>query len=248
MTSSTPLSIGDVAEQSGVSVKTLRHYDEIGLLTPSGRGDNGYRLYDDADIARLQQITSLKQLGFSLEQIGDFLRRPDVSPLGILEMHLTQMRSQLKHTQDALDRLDGLTRFLKGQRSVSAKAMLSAIHAMQETEKYYTEEELDEIHERGRELGREKIVAVENEWPQLIAQAKEAMEQNLDPASPAVQRIAKRWKELVDMFTGGNPAIEAKLKKAYTEKPATMQQAGGPDPEIMAFMGKALAVLQTKKA
>ena len=67
------LKVGDLAKQTGVSVRTLHYYDEIGLLSPSHRTEVGYRLYSKDDIIRLQQIVSLKQIGFSLEEIRDCL-------------------------------------------------------------------------------------------------------------------------------------------------------------------------------
>ena len=70
--------VGELAKRTGVSVRTLHYYEEIGLLAPSRRSEAGYRLYGDADVVRLQQIMSLRQLGFSLEQIRDCLHRDDV--------------------------------------------------------------------------------------------------------------------------------------------------------------------------
>ncbi len=61
--------IGSVARLAGVTVRTLHHYDEIGLLAPSGRSDSGYRRYGDADLERLQQILFYRELGFGLDDI-----------------------------------------------------------------------------------------------------------------------------------------------------------------------------------
>src|SRR6478752_6178684 len=76
--------VGELAERTGLTVRTLHHYDAMGLLSPSGRTDSahgaGHRLYNAADLAKLQQITSLKLLGFSLDQIRDYLARSDYDP------------------------------------------------------------------------------------------------------------------------------------------------------------------------
>ncbi|NUT23362.1 MAG: MerR family transcriptional regulator [Hamadaea sp.] len=69
--------VGKVAELAGVTVRTLHHYDEIGLLTPGGRTSAGYRRYDDADLDRLQQILLYRELGFTLEEIAVILDDPD---------------------------------------------------------------------------------------------------------------------------------------------------------------------------
>jgi DNA-binding transcriptional MerR regulator len=75
------LKVGDLARRTGLTVRTLHHYDAIGLLKPSLHSEAGYRLYTAGDIARLQQVLSLRQLGFSLDEVRDCLDRPDFSPL-----------------------------------------------------------------------------------------------------------------------------------------------------------------------
>lgn len=65
--------IGEVAARTGLSLRTIRHYDEIGLLPPSGRTDGGFRLYSDDDVERLLLVRTLKPLGFSLETTGELL-------------------------------------------------------------------------------------------------------------------------------------------------------------------------------
>lgn len=66
--------IGELAERTGLSLRTIRHYDQIGLLTPSGRSEGGFRLYTEDDHDQLMLIRRMKPLGYSLEQMGDLLR------------------------------------------------------------------------------------------------------------------------------------------------------------------------------
>src|SRR3990170_1630005 len=95
MATNAAMKVGELAKRTGVSVRTLHYYEEIGLLTPSGRSKAGHRLYGADDIVRLQQIRSLRQLGFSLDEIGDCLRRPDFSPLHVIELNMTQLGEQI---------------------------------------------------------------------------------------------------------------------------------------------------------
>ena len=76
------LQVGELAKITGLTIRTLHHYDEIALLKPSLRTEAGYRVYTAADVARLQHILSLRQLGFSLNEIRDCLDRPGVFSLG----------------------------------------------------------------------------------------------------------------------------------------------------------------------
>lgn len=73
MTAQRPMQIGELAERTGLSIRTLRHYDEIGLLRPSARSDGGFRLYTPDDESRLLLIRRMKPLGYSLEQMGELL-------------------------------------------------------------------------------------------------------------------------------------------------------------------------------
>lgn len=92
--------VGEVAQWSGVTVRTLHHYEHIGLLSPAGRSSSGYRLYDDSDLERLQQILFYRELGFSLDHIAAAL----ASPKDALE-HLADQRGLLL---DRIQRLQGL--------------------------------------------------------------------------------------------------------------------------------------------
>jgi MerR family transcriptional regulator, thiopeptide resistance regulator len=72
--------VGQVADLAGVTIRTLHHYDHIGLLTPSGRSDSGYRRYEHADLERLQQVLLYRELGFPLEEIATILDDPEPTP------------------------------------------------------------------------------------------------------------------------------------------------------------------------
>src|SRR2546421_8353984 len=100
------MKVGELARRTGLTVRTLHYYDEIGLLAPSQHTASGHRLYGAADVARLQQIKSLRQLGFSLEQIRDCLNGPDFSPLRLVESHLAHLREQVALHQRLCGKLE----------------------------------------------------------------------------------------------------------------------------------------------
>ncbi|WP_092605945.1 MerR family transcriptional regulator [Raineyella antarctica] len=79
---SSVMHIGVVAERTGLSLRTLRHYDEIGLVHPTGRTDGGFRLYSEADVERLLLIRRMKPLGFSLQEMQDLLTLTDALAAG----------------------------------------------------------------------------------------------------------------------------------------------------------------------
>lgn len=69
--------IGELSERTGLSLRTIRHYDQMGILIPSGRSEGGFRLYTEEDFGRLMLIRQMKPLGYSLEQVGDLLHALD---------------------------------------------------------------------------------------------------------------------------------------------------------------------------
>ena len=73
MSSAAPMHIGEVAERTSLSLRTLRHYDEIGLIVPSGRTEGGFRLYAEEDVARIMLVRRMKPLGYSLDEIRTVL-------------------------------------------------------------------------------------------------------------------------------------------------------------------------------
>ncbi len=231
--------VGDLARRTGVSIRALHYYDEIGLLTPSYHSGAGHRLYSPEDVARLQQIKSLQALGFSLEQIRDCLQRRDFAPRDVIEQHLRRLREQVALQQQLCVRLEALAEHMRTAETVSVEEFLQTIERMTMIEKYYTPEQLAEIQERGRHLGDEAIRQAEAEWKDLIAQVRAEMDFGTDPAAESVQRLAARWMDLVRAFSGGNPGIEQALRKMYEQEPALRQQTGV-DAAMSEYIGKAL--------
>ncbi|MFE5812542.1 MerR family transcriptional regulator [Streptomyces sp. NPDC056479] len=88
-------SVGQVSAFAGVTVRTLHHYHRAGLLSPSGRSGAGYRLYDDADLARLQQILFYRELGFSLDEIAEILKDPQANALEQLRGRVRQLTEEI---------------------------------------------------------------------------------------------------------------------------------------------------------
>src|SRR3954452_11758466 len=92
--------VGKVARLAGVTVRTLHHYDEIGLLSPSERAATGYRRYDERDLDRLQQILYYRELGFSLEEIATILADPRADPVAHLRRQHELLTTRMKRMRE----------------------------------------------------------------------------------------------------------------------------------------------------
>ena len=207
--------VGELARLTGVSVRTLHHYDAVGLLCPSRRSDAGYRLYEREDIVRLGQIKSLRHMGFSLEEVRDCLSRADFSPQQIVHLHLAKVKEQIELQQKLAARLEAVEAQMKHRKTVSTQEFIRITEAITMTEKYFTPEQKAELDERAKTIGQERIKEVEAEWPRLMAEVREAMERGNAPTSETSQALARRWNGLVEEFTGGNPDILGSLNTMY---------------------------------
>jgi MerR family transcriptional regulator, thiopeptide resistance regulator len=237
------LRVGELAKRAGLSVRTLHHYDEIGLLRPSRRTHAGHRLYGAEDVARLQRIASLRRLGFSLDEIRACLERPELSARRLIELHLGRLREQIELRRQLCERLEDLGRWLDradagasaAGRAAPLDDLLEILEMMAMVESYYTPEQLEYLKRRREAVGEERIREVEAEWPRLIAEVRAEMERGTDPADPRVQALARRWTGLVEEFTGGNPEIARAARKIYEDQAPVAQQMGI-DRELMAYV------------
>ncbi|MBX3072195.1 MAG: MerR family transcriptional regulator [Thermomicrobiales bacterium] len=208
--------IGEVSRDSGLTVRTLRHYDEIGLLTPSARSDAGYRLYSDDDIARLQQVRSLQSMGLSLAAIGSVLDR-GLAVRDSLEQLLSATDEQIRRQSALRSRIAGVIALLDQHDAATSGAMLQLIEELAKVEKHYTKEQLDTLAERAADLGDAGMRAAETQWTDLIDRVRTARESGIDPASPQVRAMATEWQSLIDAFTGGDPGIRASLGQVWQQ-------------------------------
>jgi DNA-binding transcriptional MerR regulator len=236
-----PWKVGELARRTGVSVRALHHYDEIGLLSPSHRSEAGYRLYTEIDVARLQQIRSLRALGFSLEEARDFLKRPEVTPDRVLQLHIAHLKEQIAAQQSLADRLEQVARRWRSDEKVPTEEFLQIIEVTNMTTKYYTPEQMEQLKQRREMLGEDHIRQAEAEWPELIAKVQAEMDRGTDPADERVQQLARRWMELVREFTGGNPGIEKSMGNMWKEETNVHGFDTANMRKLMGYVGQAMA-------
>jgi DNA-binding transcriptional MerR regulator len=177
--------VGALAKQTGLSIRMLRYYDEIGLLQPSARTPSGHRLYGPDDVTRLQRVLSLRQLGFALEEIGECLRRPEYTLERVVDLHLARVRERIKAQQRLERHLEAMTAHLRAAQTVSVDEFIRTIEAMTMSEKYLTLGQVQEIDGRREAMSEERRGQVLAEWPALIQQVREQMEAGGRPGQRA---------------------------------------------------------------
>jgi DNA-binding transcriptional MerR regulator len=228
--------VGELAQRTGLTIRTLHHYDEIGLLKPSGHTESGHRLYTEGDVARLQQILSLRQLGFALDEIRGCLDQPDFSPLQLVRTHLARLHQQIELQQQLIARLQTLARLFERAEEVSADEFLRTMEVMTMVENLYTPEQQQQFQQVRSQVSEEEIRAIEEAWTALLAEIRANLQ--LDPASAEAQQLADRWNELSERTMRGYaqfPQLKEAIQQNY--KQGKFEGfAGAPQSAEFAFM------------
>ncbi|MGP0069751.1 MAG: MerR family transcriptional regulator [Isosphaeraceae bacterium] len=241
------MKVGELAKRTGLTVRTLHHYDEIGLLKPSLHTESGHRLYTADDVGRLQRVLSLRQLGFSLEETAGCLDKAGFSPLEVLRLHAARLRDRIRLQRRLCERLEAVASRFQSAEEVSADELIRTIEEMTMIESYYTPEQLEAIKSRGEQLGQDRIQPSQEEWADLIADVRAEMDRGTDPSKPEVQAMARRWMDLIQAFTGGDSGIERSLGRLWKEQGDTLaaQHDSRYDPRgVMEYIGRAMSAVK----
>jgi DNA-binding transcriptional MerR regulator len=235
--------VGHLARATGLTVRTLHHWDEIGLLRPAERSGAGHRRYSDADVARLYRIVALRRLGLSLDDVGAALAAEGPDLRDAVAAHLARVEAQLAAQRELRRRLVGILDAFDRLGGPSPDQIIDAIEVMTMTERHYTPEQLEQLAERRERLGDARIRDYEQEWAELLAALERERAAGTDPADPGVQALAERWRELIAAFTGGDAGIHDSLNRMYAEEGVERASRGAVNEELFAYARRALDVL-----
>ncbi|HXD71226.1 MAG TPA: MerR family transcriptional regulator [Gaiellales bacterium] len=232
--------IGELAAMARVSVRTLRHYEALGLLTPTARTEAGYRLYGGAQLERLYRILALRSLDLPLEEIGRLLR-DDVGLADVLARQLRAIERRMAADAGLHARLRRLLEASAEHGQPTVAELTDTMAAMAMSDRCYTREQQEALAQRRDALGPEGMRAAEQAWADLIAEAEAERAAGADPAAPRMQEIARRWRALIEQFTGGDPGIRGSLGRMYREEGVERVSRGAVSNELMAYVGRALS-------
>jgi DNA-binding transcriptional MerR regulator len=226
------LTVGELARRCGLTVRTLHHYDTIGLLKPSLRSDAGYRLYDRANIERLHRIQALRQLGLSLADIGTVLSEPEQPLAELVDRQIAQLDHELAQASRLRNRLAALRGQLATGQSPDLADWLDTLELMTMYEKYFSPEEL-------KNLPLHSDPDVQAQWGALVGEVKSAMDRGVAPTAPQAHALALHWMEMIQRGTGFNPAFLTRLKAMQDNEPE-LRARNGITPELQQFIEQAL--------
>jgi len=231
------LKVGALARQTGLTVRTLHHYDEIGLLTPSHRSEAGYRLYTRDDVARLHQIQALKQLGFALADIAGTLASDGEALEDIVSRQLAALDRQVEQAARLRAQLLRLQEQMRRGEQPEMADWLLTLELMTMYEKYFTPDELQSLEQHKQRADSDA------RWPELIAAMRELMERGTPPTDKAAQERVAEWTLLSEEMTGNDAGLMMKLR-TMLDAEAAMQKQIGITPELNTYVMSAMQARQ----
>lgn len=254
---------------ASVTVRTLRYYDKVGLLSPSSHSEAGYRLYSGADFFRLQQILALKFLGFALDEIRVCLQVAPAALRESLALQKAMVRERRAQLDTIISAIDETEKLLQANTN-DWEAIIHVIQVMQMSQnrdwrqkyftieqlqqmeelskRYYTIEQRQKLAEWGKDFTEEGQHVATRQWDAILAELKRFVSEGQDPACPVVQDFVGRWMALIEQFTHGDAGIAQSLKNMY-EDVAKMPAEERPYPlpyneEEERFLRKAIEAYQ----
>jgi DNA-binding transcriptional MerR regulator len=213
----------EFARAAGVTVRALHHYDRLGLLKPARRTSAGYRLYGERDFARLQQIVTLKFVGFSLKQIKDVLARDSRDLATTLRLQRMILQEKGRQVASAVRAVEEAERLISEGAEPTREAFAKIIEVIEMqnntdwSKKFYSEEAQAKIAERQRTIPREVVEQGQRDWAALITEVEAAVREGVEPTSERARSLAARWQELLRAFTGGDAEIQKGLNRMHTD-------------------------------
>lgn len=245
--------VGQVARLAGVTVRTMHHYDEIGLLPPSGRAANGYRSYTDVDVARLQRILSWRELGFDLEQVAAL-----VATDGSADDVLDQLRRQHAQLLTRIDRLQAVAATVA--KTVEAhemginltpEEMLEVFgehdpteHVEEAKRRWGDTDASRESHRRASSYGKDQWLQIRREGDEIPAAFAAAMGAGLPVDSPKAAAAAVAHREHISRwFYDVTPEVHQGLAQMYVTDERFTKTYDDVAPGLAAYVSEAILAL-----
>ncbi|MDP1931541.1 MAG: MerR family transcriptional regulator [Gammaproteobacteria bacterium] len=241
--------VKQLAGLSGVSVRTLHHYDETGLLKPTARTDAGYRLYGEKELLRLQQILFYRALGMPLREIQKLLDAPDFDTMQALAQHRKALASRKKELAAMLTTVDKTIAKLKGDIMMSDKELYDGFP--KDARKYrgeavekYGEKTIRRSEDALRKLSKAELQKLQDESTQVLENL--AAHMHLATDCGEVQTLIARHYELIRMFWGTSGLADnqacayAGLGQLFVDDERFMSKDGKPRSEFALFLRDAM--------
>lgn len=242
--------INQLAKLSGVSSRTLRFYDEIGLLKPAFYGENQYRYYKEEQLLMLQQILFFRELEFSLNDIQRILSSDDFDKIKSLKTHKSVLQSNLEKTKTLIKTIDKTISHLRGKIIMRDAEMYDGFDPVkqQEHEKYLldtgviSQKQIDESWQRVSHWKKANWEQFKNKGEKLNFALVQALKQGLKADSDEVQKLIQEHYDWVNHFWTPTKETYLGLGKTYLDHSDFRSFFNKYHPDLVDYLVAAMSV------
>lgn len=247
--------VNKLAKLSGVSVRTLHFYDEIGLLKPAYYGDNNYRYYFEPQLLMLQQILFFREIGFPLNDIQRILSSNDFDKIEALKSHKHILEKNLDRAQTLIKTIDKTISHLKGKIKMSDIEMYDGFDPkkQQEYEKYLvdsgtlTQKEIDASWENAKNWKKENWEQFKQEGDELNKALVAAINADLKPSSTEVQNLVRKHHAWVKHFWTPTRESYVGLGQMYLDHPDFRDFYKAYHPKLVEYLVEAMKIFAERE-
>ncbi|HEY9721348.1 MAG TPA: MerR family transcriptional regulator [Oscillatoriaceae cyanobacterium] len=243
--------VKDVCKLSGVSVRTLHFYDEIGLLKPASYGENGYRYYEEAQLLELQQILFFRELGFKLDAIRRILASDAFEQLDALHDHRHLLNQRVERLHTLIGTIDKTIAHLKGMATMATSEMYDGFDRSEE-ERYEKElverygdcvrDQFETSRQRTKDWKQEDWEREKREIDALNQRWKAVITRGLEAEHAESQALARAQYDKVCQFWTPNRKAFIGLGQWYVENPEFRRSFDAVDPRLAEFLAEAMRI------
>ena len=246
------LTIKQISQLAHVTPRTLRYYNQIGLLLPDEVGDNGYRYYSDASLLKLQQILFYRELDMPLEQIKGIMGRENYNLQEALEDHKNQLRKRIDRLQKLISTVDQTLKYIKGEEKMNKNVLFDAFND-EEQEKMekeaiqmYDPETVKESNRKWKNYTMAEKQKIGEEGNAVYQGFVDAMSKG--PDSQEAQACVQRWRDHMNYFWTPNPDQLIGLAELYNDDPRFKMNFDKVHPDLAQFVREAVMIYVNKLA
>jgi DNA-binding transcriptional MerR regulator len=222
--------IGELADATGLTVRTLHHYERLGLVNPATRTSGGHRLYGEHDVRGLYRVRALRDLGLSLTEIRDVLGSADTRLVDLLTEHMGRVEEQIERLEELRERLQAARRQVDDV--VGAEELLATIEAMTRVSGHAAKR-------RSGPWTASGSADPEMRWRRAGQELRCLMDAGVRPSDPRVSAVAARIDEDIRSFAADDPAILDAL--AHLRRTGAEIELAGWDRPLLEYLDRALA-------
>lgn len=227
------IQVGELAKRAGLTVRTLHHYEQTGLLTPSARSEAGYRLYNLSAVQRLHMIKALAQAGLTLATIKDYLDRQTLSLPELLTQQIDMLNAQLRDVGRLRDRLLVLREALASGNEPDLESSLQTLELMKMYDRWFSQQELAALPFAAQDEQRAQA------WRELTEEVQTLMASGC-PTDSLQAMSGDALDGAPEQDTAGRPEFLTRLNEMHAAEPQMVEQTGV-TPAIIAYITEAFA-------